>query len=193
MSPRMPHRPTTFLVTVILALATAGCDVTVTPGGGAPPNIGSSTPAATATGSGTAPAATGPLSTKELVWLYALEKLEKKMSGVALKMPAEFTPPTMTKTAKELRSCSRDLARAGSPGARLQPAYALVKAGCQEFDKGAACLDTAAQVGVPKLGINNPRKMTESINCFATSLEKGSASLGNALMKGEEIKTEALG
>lgn len=194
MSGKALHRPTTLLLTVILALAIAGCTVTFTPEGGAPPDISASTtPAAATTESGTAPAARGPLTTRELVWLYALEKLDKQMAGVALRMPTDFTPSTMNKTAKELRSCSRDLARAGSPGARLQPAYALVKAGCQAFDKGAGCLDTAAKAGTPVVGLANPRKMTEAIDCFATSMEKGSASLGNALTKGEEIKTEALG
>jgi hypothetical protein len=127
-----------------------------------------------------------------VVWLYAVEKLEKQMENVNTSMPTNLTPAAMAATATKMGGCSRALTRAGSPGARLQPVYLLVRSGCKEFDKGARCFATAARIGVPMAGTSDDRTVTRSIDCAVTSLGSGSLRLGEALMKSEEIKTEAI-
>jgi Protein of unknown function (DUF2510) len=145
-----------------------------------------------ATNAKPAPAVTGPLTTQEVVWLSAVEKLEKQMEGVSAKVPANLTPGAMVTTADQMRECSRGLALQGPPGARLQPVYSLAAAGCKEFDIGAACLSTAAGIGVSGLSPVNDRRLTESLNCAVASLGNGTVRLGEGLMKGEQIKTAAL-
>jgi hypothetical protein len=131
------------------------------------------------------------LTTGEVAWLDALEKLDKQMAGVTSEKPDGITPAAMTKLAWKLRGCSRGLARAGSPGARLRPAYAQAKAGCQAFDKGARCLVTAAGIGVPPLDSPDFQKLTDSFACVNTSLEKGLSNLDDAQMAGDAIRVEA--
>lgn len=199
MSPSSPHRPSTLLFTLLFALPAAGCAIQLdTPEGGAPPStsvrtrIPAVTPTSATTKAPKAPVATGPLSPEEVVWLYAVEKLEKEMEGVSTNMPTNMTPAAMAATATKLGGCSRALAGAGSPDTRLQPVYLLVRSGCKEFDKGARCFATAARIGVPMAGTSDDRTVTRSINCAVTSMASGSIRLGEALMKGEEIKTVAI-
>jgi len=185
--PRRLHRPTTVFLTLVLASAAVGCaGQTVTPDATPTPSSSASAPSPTTTGQG--PITTGPMTTEELAWLSAVEKLATQMDGIYAGVPTHLTPAVMAATAKELRGCSRELARIGSPSVRLQPVYVLVKNACQEYDNGATCLATAASIGVPQQGSTNDRKQNQAIECGFASSEKGGLPMAKAQAKGEEIK-----
>jgi hypothetical protein len=112
------------------------------------------------------------------------------MADVTANKLKELTPATAAKKANELRGCSVELARAGSPGTRLQPVYELAKTGCQAFDKGATCLVTAADISFAIPFTPTSRKRAESIDCANASVRTGRSSLGNARMDGETIRVE---
>src|SRR5262245_7270672 len=97
----------------------------------------------------------------------------------------------MTKLANSLRSCTRVLARGGSPSDRLQPVYALALKGCKEYNKGAACFTTAARIGIPLGGSSEDRKQTKALDCGFAAVGKGGIFLADAENKGAEIKLEA--
>lgn len=202
MSPKSIHRPTILFVTLMLTLAAGGCSTPLgSPAAGSSPSTSADTriPAVTptvtttTTGARPAPAATGPLTPQEVLWLYEVEKLQKQMEAVGTNLPTDVTPRAMAATANQMRECSRALARAGSPGTRLQPVYLLAKAGCRSYDKGAKCLATVMSFPDPLTSASDVRKITEALTCAGTSLGTGGLGLVNARMKAEEIKAAALG
>ena len=116
-----------------------------------------------------ATAAPGPLTAEELVWLQAVEMLLPKMNKAFTDSPSDLTPSALKSLANKVRGCSRELARIGSPSSRLQPVYALVKQGCQEYDKGATCFADGARIGIPSSSAA-VRELEQKINCgFASS------------------------
>jgi hypothetical protein len=131
-----------------------------------------------------------PLTAKELAWLKAIPVVSKKIEK-SIELIRNLTVTGMTKLANSLRSCTRELARGGSPSDRLQPVYVLVKKACKEYDKGAACFTTAASVGIPFAGTPAERKQTKAIDCGFAAQGKGSIILADAENKGAEIKAEA--
>jgi hypothetical protein len=133
------------------------------------------------------------MTTAELSWLTALEKLEKQMEDVYTKMPTNLTPTAMASTANKLRQCSRQLARMGSPSGRLQPVYALVKKACQAYDTGAKCFATAASTGIPVAGSAADRKQRKAMDCGFAASGKASLPMADAMNRAEEIKSAAGG
>jgi hypothetical protein len=76
--------------------------------------------------------------------------------------PHEFTLASLT---HQVRGCSRELARIGSPpSARLQPVYELVQQACGEYDKGAKCWEDAARMGIPSSSAAE-RKFERKVDC----------------------------
>ncbi|MGE5286798.1 MAG: hypothetical protein ACM3ML_06250, partial [Micromonosporaceae bacterium] len=108
-------------------------------------------PAATAPAATTpAPTISGPMTGQELLWLQAVEQLLPKMNKVFSNAPTKMTGSALASLAHQVRGCSRELARIGSPpSARLQPVYELVQQACGEYDKGAKCFANAARMGIP--------------------------------------------
>ena len=104
--------------------------------------------------------------------------------------PTDMTPAALRSLANGARGCSRELARLGSPSARLQPVEALVRQACQEYDKGAKCFDDAARLGIPHSSAD-ARKLEQQIECGFAVTETGGKPLADALIKGNEIKTAA--
>ena len=148
--------------------------------------------AAAATTTTVAPTTTTlpPLTAQELAWLKAIPVVSRKIEK-SIELIRNLTVTGMTKLANSLRSCTRELARGGSPSDRLQPVYVLVKKACKEYDKGAACFTTAASVGIPFAGTPAERKQTKAIDCGFAAQGKGSIILADAENKGAEIKAEA--
>jgi hypothetical protein len=112
-------------------------------------------------------------------------KIDKTVEGVT-----NLTIAGMLKLADSLRSCTRELARGGSPSDRLQPVYALVKKACKEYDKGAACFTTAARIGYPIAGTPAVKTQEKAFDCGFAAQGKGAVVLAEAEAKGDEIKTE---
>jgi hypothetical protein len=129
----------------------------------------------------------------ELSWLTALEKLSKQMDDVYTKMPTNLTPTALALMANKLHECSRQLARMGSPSARLQPVYALAKKACQAYDTGAKCFTTAAGTGITFAGSAADRKQRKAIDCGFAASGKGAVPMADAMNKAEEIKRAAGG
>jgi hypothetical protein len=192
MAARPPHRLAALLVMTLLALPEAGCS--------GPSAKTAATPAATTSTSTPSPSTPtltttgpGPMTPAELSWLTAFEKLSKQMEDVYTKIPTNLTPKAMASTANKLRECSRQLARMGSPSARLQPVYALVKKACQAYDTGAQCFATAASLGITVAGSAADRRQSKAIDCGFAASGKGSLPMADAENKAEEIKMAAGG
>jgi hypothetical protein len=130
-----------------------------------------------------------PMTAKELAWLKAIPKVRTKIDKT-MEATSNLTIAAMRKLATTLRSCSRELARGGAPSDRLQPVYALVKKACKEYDKGAACFTTAADIGIPFGGSAEDRKQQQAIQCGFDASGKGGIHLLDAENKGDEIKAE---
>ncbi len=196
-------RATHLALTVVVALLVGGCAASraappVTPKPSTLPLTAATTaPATTATTAASA-AASGPLTGRELAWLEAIAKLGDKTDGIIDKVLAVMTVPPSAMTAArlrslagELRACSRELARLGSPSGRLQPVYHLAQRACAQFDKGARCLATAAGLGTPAAGSAEERKLDRAVDCGASAPEDGSDLLLDAELKGEDIEDAA--
>ncbi len=170
-------------VTAVLVMLVGGCaGKTATSTAGSQPSTTSTTVAPTST---TAP----PLTAKELAWLKAIPKVSEKIEK-SIDLIRNLTISGMLKLADSLRSCSRELARGGSPSDRLQAVYALVTKACKEYDKGAACFTTAAGIGIPFAGTPQERKQTKAIDCGFAAQGKGTIILADAQNKGAEIQAE---
>jgi hypothetical protein len=171
-------------VTVLLVVLVGGCAGDTTTSTAPSESITTSTTVApTAT---TVP----PMTAEELAWLKSIPTVSKKINKNFMTI-TNLNTSAMTKLANSLRSCTRDLARGGSPSDRLQPVYALVKKGCKEYDKGAKCFRTAARIGIPFAGTPEARKQNEAIDCGFKADGKGSIHLADAEIKGAEIKLAA--
>jgi hypothetical protein len=134
-------------------------------------------------------AARAPLTGRELRWLQAVEQLDSKMEKVFRDSPRYLTPRALRSLAYKVRGCSRELARLGSPTARLQPVEALVRQACREYDKGAKCFEDAARLGIPDQ--SQLRKLDQRIDCgFAASLT-GGEPLAEAQNKADEVRRAA--
>jgi hypothetical protein len=130
-----------------------------------------------------------PLTAKELAWLRAIPNVRKKIDK-AMETTSNLTIAAMRKLATSLRSCRRELARGGAPSERLEPVYALVKQACKEYDKGAVCFTTAADIGIPFGGSAEDRKQQKAIQCGFDASGKGGIPLLDAENKGDEIKAD---
>lgn len=129
------------------------------------------------------------LTTGEMAWLDAVKKLSESMNNVFVNSPTYITPNSLTTLADQLRGCSSELARIGSPTNRMQPVHALAAQACALYDQGAQCFTTAANIGIPLAGSAADKKRTEAMNCgFASS--EAVATLNDAINKGDEIKSQ---
>jgi hypothetical protein len=180
--PASTSRSSAHLATaVLLVLLVSGC-------AGETPT---STAASQATTSTVAPTTTtvAPMTAKELAWLKAIPKVSKKIEN-SIGAISNLSTSGMASLANSLRSCSRELARGGSPSDRLQPVYTLVKKACREYDKGAVCFTTAARIGIPFAGTPEERTQSKAIDCGFAAAAEGTIGLVDAANKGEDIKAK---
>jgi hypothetical protein len=175
---------------VAVALLSGGC----TGGTGESTDQASPADASTAATSAPSPTSTsadqGPMTAEELLWLQAVEQLLPKMNRVFTDSPTDVTPAALRSLANEVRGCSRELARLGSPSARLQPVEALARQACQEYDKGAKCFEEAARLGTLNSS-SEVRKLEQKVECGFAAAGAGSAPLAQAKIKSEAIKAAA--
>ena len=143
-----------------------------------------------------APTTTVPrLTAQELAWLKAVTRLQQRMEKAFEKQSGmRLTRAKMTEYANAMRSCSRELARMGSPSDRLEPVYVMVKKACRTFDKGAKCWATAASVSMGSGGVitGTPQERTQgrAIDCAGAAEGNGINLLIQADYKGELIKAK---
>jgi hypothetical protein len=185
---RSPARVAVLILLVVLAGGCAGKDATST---GASQTTTTTAPTTVAATTTTIP----PMTAEELAWLKAVTTLSKKLEKAFSATSVYLTRAKMTSYANTLRSCSRELARIGSPGDRLEPVYVLVKKACGTFDKGAKCWATAARVSMADGGVvaGTPAERTQrkAIECGSEAQGNGLNLLTEAKANGEEIKVEA--
>jgi hypothetical protein len=172
-------------VTVLLVGLAGGCGGETASTAPSEATTASTTAAPTAT-----PTTVPPMTAEELAWLKLIPTVSNKINKT-FDTTTNLTTRAMTKLANSLRSCTRQLARGGSPSDRLQPVYALVKKGCKEDDKGAVCFTTAARIGIPLAGSSDARKQTDALDCGFEAVGKGGIFLADAENKGNEIKAAA--
>jgi hypothetical protein len=102
-----------------------------------------------------------------------------------------LTSSKMRSLANTLRSCRRQLLRAGSPSDRLRPIHALVTEACQEYDKGAQCFAAAARMGTTLFGAADERRFRQAIDCGLAAQGKGLFPLGQAEQQASQLKATA--
>ena len=134
----------------------------------------------------------GPLTGQELLWLQAVEQLLPKMNKVFEDSPTDITPAALRSLAKQTRGCSRELARLGSPSARLRSVEALVRQACREYDKGAECFDAAARLGTPSSS-SEVEKLEQQLKCGFAAAAAGGKPLAEAQIKANEVRAAATG
>lgn len=172
------HFATLLVPLFAVALLSGGCTSgAVEPTDQASP-VASLTPTADLTPT-SASSERGPLTGQELLWLQAVERLLPKMNHAFEDSPSEITPAALRSLANEVRGCSRELARLGPAGARLQPVEELVRRACQEYDKGAKCFEDAARLGTPSSSAE-VRKLEQQIKCGFAASETGGKPLAEA-------------
>jgi hypothetical protein len=177
-------------VLVLLVMLAGGCTDEGTTSSGAS-QATTAAPTTTVTATTTVP----PMTAEELAWLKAVTALHKKMEKAFSATSVYLTRAKMTSYANTLRSCSRELARIGSPGDRLEPVPVISEKACRTFDKGAKCWATAASVSMADGGVvaGTPAERTQrkGIECGGEAQGNGLNLLAEAKAKGEEIKAEA--
>jgi hypothetical protein len=137
-----------------------------------------------------------PLTAEEVAWLDGLTKLKEELQKKKDKIAAAstgLTRPLMVLLGKTLGSCSRELARLGSPPSdRLQPVYALAKKACQQLGKAARCQATMASLsdasGGVVVGSPQERAWKRAGDCADAAEQKGVKLLEDAHAKGTEIQ-----
>ena len=181
------HRADRLAVSIVLALLVGGCG-------------GQSNKSTTASGTSTttsppttvAPTTTAPppLTAKERAWLKAIPRVSGKIEKTVGATNITVTPETMHSYANTLRSCRQELLGAGSPSARLQPVYALVKGACAQLEKGARCFDSAATFNPMGPGTPAARAQDRAIECGLDQGVKGLSLLADAEEEGSKIQAE---
>lgn len=189
----MKHTATLIALVAASVLGVAACGS----GGGsvAPSHTARSapgTPQATASAATTPTAPISrPMRGQELLWLQAVEQLLPKMNKVFNAAPTNLTSSALASLAHQVRGCSRELARIGSPSARLQPVYELVQQACREYDKGAKCFEDAARMGSPLPSSAAVQKFEQKVSCGFAASGPGGMPLAQAQIKASEIKATA--
>lgn len=133
----------------------------------------------------------GPLTDQELGWLEAISRLHRTMDSALTDSPPQLTVETLGPMAEELRRCTPELTRFGPATERLQPVYQLAQQACAQYEEGAMCLDTAANIGTPIMGTDAEQELNQAIDCGFSAPGKGSKIFADAEMKGFEIKEAA--
>jgi hypothetical protein len=176
-------------VVVLLVLLVAGC------AGKKATSTATAEPATTATTVAATTTTVPPLTAEELAWLKAVTKLRKDAEKAFSASTVYLTRAKMTSYANALRACSRELARIGAPGDRLQPVYVIMKKACAAHDKGAKCFAQAASVSMADGGVvaGTPQEKTQrkALDCAGAAQGDGSNLLIQADSTGEEIKADA--
>jgi hypothetical protein len=175
---------TRLLSVAVLALFAAGC-------GGetarqAAPARKATPPPTSAAPSPTSPD-TQPMTTSELIWLHAVERLLPAMNKVFTGSPTDLSPAALTTLASQASGCRRELTRIGPASARLQPVEALVEQACTEYDKGAACFAAAARAAVSSSAASFS-ELEKQINCGFAVAATGGGPLAEARIVAENIK-----
>ena len=167
---------------VVLAVLASGCS-------GHP----AASPAA-GPGTTTSTAAPAPLTATELAWVKAVTDLHKKIDKPFTAGTINMTRAKMSQLGSKLRACSRELAKIGPSGDRLQPVYVLVQQACRTYDKGARCFAKAASVsdaaGATIAGSPQARTQQRSLSCGFAAQGNGSNLLSQAEAQAAAIKTQ---
>jgi hypothetical protein len=184
----MGHRVAHLTVTVALVLLVGGCGDQR-----AESTTASELSTATLASTTLAPTTTGPrpLTARERAWLDAIPKARAKIDNALTEPNVTLTSSKMRSLANMLRSCRRQLLRAGSPSDRLRPIHALVTEACREYDKGAQCFAAAARMGTTLFGAADERRFRQAIDCGFAAQGKGLFPLGQAEQQASQLKATA--
>jgi hypothetical protein len=181
-SSRSTARPA---ATVLLVLLVGGC------AGKTATSTAASTPGTTTSTVAPTTSTVSPSRLTEEAWLTAVTKVHKTIDK-PFTSSINMTRAKMVELENTLGSCSRELARIGSPSHRLQPVYVLVKKACRTYDQGAKCFATAARVsdagGAVIAGTPEERTQKQAMDCGFAAQGDGGNLLSDAEAKGEAIQ-----
>jgi hypothetical protein len=168
------------VIAVVVAVLATGCGGPNTP-----------SPAPSGSPSSSAPA---PMTAADLAWIQAITQMHKKIDKPFMASSINMTRAKMNELGHSLRSCKRELNRIGSPSARLQPAYALVKQACRIYAKGARCFAREASVsdaaGAVIAGTPEERIQRRADACGFAAQGNGSNLMTEAEAKAAEIRAQ---
>jgi len=175
----MVRRAILLVLVAVVLLGAGACTGTVDAGG-------------TGEGLQTRAAAPGPslvaaaspavsLTRADEAWLDAVERLSPRMTSVLSDSPRAMTAATLQGLAGDLRACTRELARLGTPSPWVRPVRDLVRQACQEYDKGAACFAHAA-------GARSASGVQHDLDCGFAAGSRGGRPLADAVELSEELR-----
>ena len=168
------------VIAVVIAVLATGC---------ASAKIKSPTP-----GQGTTASTPAPMTAADLAWIQAITEMHKKIDKPFMASSMDMTRAKMNELRDSLRSCNRELSRIGSPSARLQPAYELVKQACRIYATGARCFARWASVsdasGAVMVGTPADRIARRAEACGFAAQGNGSNLLGEAEARAAAIRAQ---
>jgi uncharacterized RDD family membrane protein YckC len=134
----------------------------------------------------------GPTSAEEQTsaeerWLKKIVAVRTEIDQAFLSSDPELTTSVMAELETAMRTCSRELAASGAPTPRLEPVYTIVENACEEYDKGAECFATAAEIGIPEADTAEDRIFTGALDCGFDAQGRGGELLVDAEIRGFEI------
>jgi len=167
------------VIAVVIAVLATGCG-------------GPKTPLPTPSGSPSS-SAPAPMTAADLAWIQAITEMHKKIDK-PFTSSINITRAKMNELGDSLRSCNRELSRIGSPSARLQPAYELVKQACRIYATGARCFAKWASVsdasGAVMVGTPADRIARRAEACGFAAQGNGSNLLGEAEARAAAIRAQ---
>jgi hypothetical protein len=127
------------------------------------------------------PPVTASLTAADEAWLDTVERLSPRMTAVLSDSPRAMTVTTLQGLAGDLRACTRELARLGTPSPWLRPVRDLAREACREYDKGAACFADAA-------GALSASGVQHDLDCGFAAASRGGRPLADALELSQELR-----
>ena len=136
---------------------------------------------AAAPGPSLLPPVTAKLTAADEAWLDTVERLSPRMTAVLSDSPRAMTVATLQGLAGDLRACTRELARLGTPSPWLRPVRDLAREACREYDKGAACFADAA-------GAHSASGVQHDLDCGFAAASRGGRPMADALELSQELR-----
>jgi hypothetical protein len=168
------------VVLVLLLVVLGGVGATSACSGAEGPG-GSAQTRAAVPGPSLVPPVTASLTAADEAWLDTVERLSPRMTAVLSDSPRAMTGATLQGLAGDLRACTRELARLGTPSPWLRPVRDLAREACREYDKGAACFADAA-------GVLSASGVQHDLDCGFAAASRGGRPLADALQLSQELR-----
>ncbi len=178
-----------YIVPLVIALAPAshGTSVAGPAATALAPAAAAPSPIPTDAAPAAVPSATRALSGGEVAWLAGISSLKMTMAQAMASGSMVINSASLRMIAGQLRHCTTDLAKLGPATKPLQPVYRIARQSCAQYERGAACASAAARIPFGPTGIASA-KLNRLIDCSLAGVNRGSARMADAVVKGDEIQ-----